>query len=44
MKWVTNLNSSIDRLAFECQTNHIWVQDQISNMGVKCYVTKGSFD
>lgn len=44
MKWVTSPNSGIDHLAFECQTNHIWVEDWNSNMGVKYYVSKGNFD
>jgi len=42
MRWFTNLNSGIDHLAFECQTNHIWAQARDSNTKVKCYVT-GTF-
>jgi hypothetical protein len=25
MRWINDLNNMIDHLAFECQTNHIWV-------------------
>jgi len=40
MRWVTNLNSNIDHLTFECQINHIWAQARDFNMKVKCYVTR----
>jgi hypothetical protein len=43
MRWFTNLNSSIDHLAFECQTNHIWAQVRDFNTKVKGYVTRDIF-
>lgn len=44
MKWIIGMNSDMDRLTFECQTNHIWAQAQNSNMNVKCYVIKDIFE
>ncbi len=38
------MNSHVDNLAFECQTNHIWAQAQNSNMNLKCYLTKDIFE
>jgi hypothetical protein len=43
MRLVTNLNSSIDHLTFECQINHIWAQAWDSNMKVKRYVIRDIF-
>jgi hypothetical protein len=44
MRWIIGMNSDVDNLAFECQTNHIWAQAQNSNMNVRCYVTKDIFE
>jgi hypothetical protein len=43
MKRITNLNSSIDHFAFECQTNQIWAQVHDYKTKVKCYVTMANF-
>jgi hypothetical protein len=43
MKWIINLNKSIDHLAFEYQTNHIWARAWDFNTRVKCYVTRDIF-
>jgi len=43
MKWITNLNNSIDHFAFECQTNQIWAQVHDYKTKVKCYVTMANF-
>ncbi len=44
MRWIIGMNSDVDNLTFECQTNHIWAQAQNSNMNVRCYVTKDIFE
>jgi hypothetical protein len=44
MRWVIDLNSGIDHLAFEWQTNHFWAQAWDSNTRVKSYLIKGIFE
>ncbi len=44
MRWIIAMNSDIDHLPFECQTNHIWAQVQNYNMNVRCYVSRDIFE
>jgi hypothetical protein len=44
MKWITNINTGINHLAFDCQTNHIWAKVKDSKTRLKCYVIKDIFD
>ncbi len=43
MRWITNINTGINHLAFDCQTNHIWAKVKDFKTRLKCYVIKDIF-
>ncbi len=44
MRWITNFNSRIGQLAFECQIDHVWAKVQDFDTKVTCYVIGLIFD
>lgn len=41
---ITNINTGINHLAFDYQTNHIWAKVKDCKTRLKCYVIKDIFD
>jgi hypothetical protein len=43
MRWISNFNSRIGQLAFECQIDRVWAKAQDFDTKVTCYVTRPIF-